>query len=113
MTTPAAVPTLAVTTDKASYNVGDTLTLNVAYADAASQASPLTITVTGTDAAGNTVQATAQALVTTAGPSQSVTVSATDSFNDTYTVVSNDGVGKAVLTAVIGTPPVAPAAPAA
>jgi carbon monoxide dehydrogenase subunit G len=110
MTTPASVPTLVVTTDKASYNVGDTLTVNVAYADAQSQASPLTITVTGTDAAGGTATATAQVLVTTQGPSQNVDVEATDSFGDTYTVVSNDGSSAAVLSTTVGTPPAAPAA---
>lgn len=113
MTTPASTPTLTVTADKASYNVGDTITLNVAYADAASQASPLTVTVTGTDAAGNNVQATTQVLVTTQGPSQPMTISATDSFGDTYSVVSNDGVGAAVLSATVGTPPAPPAPPAA
>lgn len=107
MTTPATVPTLTVTTDKASYNVGDVLTLNVAYADAASAAAPLTITVTGTDAAGNTVQSTAQVLVTTTGPSQNVDVTATDSFGDTYALVSNDGTSLAVLQTTVGTPPAA------
>lgn len=107
MSTPAALPTLVVTTDKSSYNVGDPITVNVAYADAASQATPLTITVTGADAAGNSAQATAQVLVTTTGPSQNVDVSATDSFGDTYTLVSNDGVGAAVLSATVGTPPAA------
>jgi carbon monoxide dehydrogenase subunit G len=107
MSTPAALPTLVVTTDKSSYNVGDTITVNVAYADAASAATPLTITVTGSDAAGNSAQATAQVVVTTQGASQNVDVSATDSFGDTYTQVSNDGVGAAVLTATVGTPPAA------
>ncbi len=107
MTTPATVPTLVVTTDKPSYNVGDVLTLNVAYADAQSQAQPLTVTVTGTDAAGNSASATSQVLVTTQGPSQPVDVEAADSFGDTYTVVSNDGTGLAVLQTTVGTPPAA------
>lgn len=107
MTTPTGIPTLNVSTDKTSYNVGDTLTLTVAYADAASAATPLNITVTGTDTDGNVVQATAQVIVTTQGPSQSVDVQATDSFGDTYTVVSNDGSSQAVLTTTVGTPPAA------
>jgi hypothetical protein len=107
MTTPdTTAPTLNVTTDKDSYVVGDTLTLNVTYADAQTTMATLTVTVTGTDPAGNTAQATTQVAVTNqvSGP---VDVSATDSFGDTYAVVSNDNTGSAVLSTTVGTPPAA------
>jgi DNA-binding beta-propeller fold protein YncE len=109
MTTPAAAPTISAVADKATYNVGDTLTLTVTYADAQSGSVPLAITVAGTDAAGNNVTATAQVLVATAGAPGPMTISATDSFGDTYAVSSNDGTSTAVLTTVVGTPPAAPA----
>jgi hypothetical protein len=107
MTTPASTaPTMSVATDKDSYVVGDTITLTVTYADANAQATDLVVTVNGSDAEGNQVQAqtTVQVVQTASGP---MDVSATDSFNDTYTVVSNDGSSTAVLSATVGSPPAA------
>ncbi len=107
MTTPATAPTLTLTTDKTSYVVGDTITLTAAYSDVAAGAPvQLTVTATGTDSAGNTVTATTTVPVT-AQASQSMEVTATDSFGDAYTLVSNDGKSTAVLTATIGAPPAA------
>jgi hypothetical protein len=110
MSTPAqpATPTLTLSTDKQVYVTGDTLTLTAAYADDASSPVQLTITATATDASGSTVNATSQVTVTESAP-QPMTVTAADSFGDTYSLVSNDSAGTAVLTAVVGTPPAAPA----
>ena len=108
MTTPAApaAPTISLATDKASYNVGDTLTLTVTYADAQSQASNLTIDVSASDSQGHTVTSSVTVVVTQTA-TEGMTVTATDSFNGTWTLVSNDGKGTAVLSTVIGTPPAA------
>jgi hypothetical protein len=94
---------MSVTTDKDSYLVGDTLTLNVTYADLNANASTLNITVTGTDAEGNTVTANASVQVAQ-NETGSMDISATDSWGDSYTVVSNDGVGSAVLTTTLTAP---------
>jgi hypothetical protein len=111
MTTPAAptAPTLVLATDAASYLVGATINLTVTYADAQSVPSTLNINVSGTDAQGNDVTATTSVIVTQ-NTSEPMTISATDSFGDTWAVVSNDGVSTAVLSAVVGTPPAAPVA---
>jgi hypothetical protein len=107
MTTPAAGPTLSVSTDKTQYNVGDTLTLTVAYADAQSQATSLNITVTGTDSDGNaaSVQTNVMVVQNQSGP---VDVSASDTFGQAYSVVSNDGSSQAVLQTQVGAPPSGP-----
>jgi phosphatidate phosphatase APP1 len=107
MTTPPAPPSLSLTTDAASYLVGQTLTLTAVYAD--SQASPvdLTITATATDSQGNTVSAEVDVTVL-AQASESMDVEASDNAGDTYTVVSNvlnpDGTGTAVLTTTVSLP---------
>lgn len=113
MTTPAQPtgPTLTIVTDKPTYNVGDLLTLTATYADSASQPVQLTITATGTDAQNNTVSATSVVTVTQQ-TTQAMTVTASDNFQNTYAISSNDGKGTAVLTTTIGTPP-AQAAPSA
>jgi flagellar basal body L-ring protein FlgH len=104
MTTPAA-PTLSLSTDKTAYNPGDTLTLTASYSDASISQVQLTITATATDAAGNTVQATTTVPVNESTPA-AMTVEVSDSFNDSYTQVSNDNAGTAVFTATV-TPPAA------
>ena len=104
MTTPApATPTLAITTDKSVYNVGDTLTLTADYSDSSAVPVTLTITASASDASGNTVNATATVTVNTA-EQQAMTIGASDSFGDSFGIVSN-AAGVAVLTTVIGTPP--------
>jgi hypothetical protein len=104
MTTPAPVtPTLAITTDKPVYNVGDLLTLTATYSDASVAAVTLKVTASATDAAGNTVNAEVDVQVNTS-EQQPMTIGVSDSFNDSYTQVSNAG-GVAVLTTTIGTPP--------
>lgn len=107
MTTPAQTPTLSLSTDKAAYVVGDTLTLTAAYSDAAAGTPfQLVITATGTDADGSTVTATTS-VTATPQASREVTVTATDSSSDSYTLVSNDGTSTAVLTTTVGAPPAA------
>jgi hypothetical protein len=109
MTTPAPVtPTLAITADKAVYNVGDVLTLTAKYSDSSVAPIQLNITASASDAAGNTVNAEVSVTVNTA-EQQAMTIGVTDSFGDSYAVQSNAG-GTAVLTTTIGTPPAAPAA---
>lgn len=112
MTTPDANnPTMTLTTDKASYNVGDTLTLTVTYSDSNSVAQDMTITVSGKDTDGNEVSATTKVQVITGGTPGSMEISATDSFGNTYSVTSNDGTSTAVLTTTIGSPPAVDASP--
>jgi hypothetical protein len=106
MTTPAPVtPTLAITTDKPVYNVGDTLTLTADYSDASVAAVALHITASAQDAAGNVVNAEVDVQVNTQAQ-QPMTIGVSDSFGDTYALVSNDG-GQAVLTTTIQAPPAA------
>jgi hypothetical protein len=104
---PAVTPTLSIATDKTVYNVGDLLTLTAAYSDSSVAPLTLTITASATDAHGNTVTAETTATVNTQAQ-QPMTIGVSDSFGDSYSLVSNEG-GKAVLTATIGAPP-APAA---
>lgn len=107
MTTPApATPVISLSTDKASYNVGDTLTLTIAYADAQSVPSTLTITVNGTDSQNNAVSSTATVMVTRQ-VSEAMTFTVTDNAGATYTQVSNDGTSQAVFTATVQAPPAA------
>jgi hypothetical protein len=98
---------MSVATDKDSYQVGDTLTLTVTYADANAQAAPLTITVNGSDSDGNTVQSVTTVQVVQNASGQ-MDISATDSANNTYTVVSNNGTDTAVLTTTVALPQVQP-----
>ena len=106
MTTPAPVtPTLDIATDKAVYNVGDLLTLTARYSDSSVNTMSLTITASATDAAGNTVTATTTATVNTA-TQQPMTIGCSDTANDSYVVVSNEG-GVAVLTTTVQAPPAA------
>jgi hypothetical protein len=109
MTTPAPVtPTLSLATDKATYSVGDPITVTATYSDSTVAPVQLSITASATDPAGNTVNAEVSVTVNTA-EQQAMTIGITDSFGDQYTVVSN-AAGVAVLSSVIGTPPAAPAA---
>lgn len=109
MTTPAPVtPTLSISADKATYAVGDVLTLTADYSDASVNAMTLSITASATDSAGNTVTAETSVTVNTS-EQQVMSIGVSDSFSDTYSVVSNAG-GIAVLTTTIGTPPATPAA---
>lgn len=106
MSTPAPSPiTVSVATDKASYNVGDTLTATVTYTDSAGVTTTLTVDATVTDSAGNTSSGSvAVDVVSSSG--QTLTVAVTDSFSDSYTAVSNSS-GTAVFTATVGSPPAA------
>ena len=103
MTTPSQ-PTLSLATDQAAYNVGDALTVTVSYADSSVEQVTLTITAEFTDAQGNSATAETTALVNTSA-SGAMDGSVTDSFGGTYTEQSNDGVGTAVFTGTVGTPP--------
>jgi hypothetical protein len=105
MTTPApaVTPTLSITTDKTVYNVGDVLTLTADYSDSSTAPVTLNITASASDAAGNTVNAEVSVTVNTA-EQQPMTIGASDSFSDSYSIVSN-AAGVAVLTTTIGTPP--------
>lgn len=105
MSTPDQGPVMSVAADRASYAVGDTLTLTVTYSDSNSVANNLVVTVSGSDSAGNNVQAATTVQVITAGTPGPMDISATDSFGDTYSVLSNDGSSTAVLSATIGSPP--------
>lgn len=105
MTTPAQ-PTLSVAADQASYNVGDPITVTVSYADSTVASVTLTITASFTDQQGNAATAETTAQVNTS-QSGSMDGTVTDSFGDTYTESSNDGVGTAVFTSTVGTPPAA------
>jgi len=104
MTTPAAGPTVSVATDKASYNVGDPITVTATYADDQTVTDQLTVTVTVTDAAGNSATGTTQAGVTVVAP-QPMTATVSDSFGDAYTEQPDQPVGTAVFTSTVGTPP--------
>lgn len=107
MTTPvpSVTPTLSIATDKSTYAVGDTLTLDATYSDASVAPMTLTITASATDAAGNTVTAETTATVNTQ-TQQPMQIGVSDSFGDSYVVVSN-AAGKATLTTTIQAPPAA------
>ncbi len=108
MSTPVAVtPTLSISADKAVYNVNDPIEITADYSDSSVAPMTLTVNASATDAQGNTVTASTSVTVNTA-EQQPMTIGITDSFGDTYSIVSN-AAGVAVLTSVIGTPP-APAA---
>lgn len=105
MTTPAAPPAPVVTTDKASYNPGDPITVTVDYTDPANPGTTLTVTATVTNADGTTASSNAAVQVGGA-PANPLPVSVTDSFGDAYTQTSNQP-GTAVFTSTVGTPPAA------
>lgn len=104
MTTPAPVsPTLTLSADKPVYDISDLLTLTANYSDATSAPVTLHITASASDAAGNTVNAELDVQVNTQ-VQQPMQIGVSDSFGDTYTLVSNDA-GVAVLTTTIQAPP--------
>jgi predicted carbohydrate-binding protein with CBM5 and CBM33 domain len=106
MTTPAPVtPTLSIAADKATYNVGDVLTLTASYSDASVSPMTLTINASATDAAGNTVTASTEVTVNTQ-TQQAMNIGVSDSAGDQYVLVSNDA-GVAVLTTTVQAPPAA------
>ena len=102
---PAVAPTLTLAADKATYSVGDVLTLTATYSDSTSAPVTLSIVASATDAAGNSINADLSVTVNTS-EQQPMTIGVTDNFGDAYTQVSN-AAGVAVLTATIGTPPAA------
>ncbi len=101
MTSPA--PSVVVTTDKDSYNVGDTIQVTVEYPDPGNPGKTLTITAEVTAPDGTTASGTASVQVgaVAAAPLQ---VAVTDSFGGTYTQASNDA-GTAVFTGSVAAPP--------
>jgi hypothetical protein len=90
-------PTLALTTDKQVYTVGETINVTAAYTDEATETETLTISGTATDSAGNTVTATTVVTVNSQTP-QHMDVAVTDNDDRTYTQVSDDP-GVATFTA--------------
>lgn len=103
MTTPSQ-PTLALSTDKATYNVGDPLTLTVDYSDVNVTTTTMTISASFSDSNGNTITGNTTVDVVTSGP-EAMDGTATDSFGDTYNELSNDQTSTAVFTTTVGTPP--------
>jgi hypothetical protein len=101
LTTPA--PAVTVTTDKASYAVGDPIQVTVEYADPANPGTTLTVTATVTNTDGTTATGTA-AVQVGAVAAQPLPVAVTDSFGGAYTQQSNEA-GTAVFTGTVGTPP--------
>jgi hypothetical protein len=102
MSTPAA-PTVTVSTDKASYSVGDPITVTVEYSDPSNPGQTLTVTAVVTQPDGTTATGTAEVSVgaVAAAPLQ---VSVTDSFSGSYTQQSNDA-GTAVFAGTVAAPP--------
>lgn len=100
MTTPA--PSVVVSTDKANYNNGDPITVTVEYPDGGSAGTTLTVTATVTNADGSQSQGQATAQVG-AEPGTALPTGVTDSFNDTYSQVSNDP-GTAVFSSTVTVP---------
>jgi len=94
-----------VTTDKASYQPGDPITVTVEYTDPANPGTTLTITAVVTNGDGSTSTGTASVQVG-AAPANPLPVSVTDSFGDSYVQASNEA-GTAVFTSTVGTPPAA------
>lgn len=101
MTTPAPNLVLHVSLDKPSYKRGDpiTATLDLVAMD------PLTVTASGTDAGGNTVNGQASASVESP-PAEPVTFGISDSLGTGYSQQSAGG-GSAVMTGTLGTATVA------
>lgn len=99
MSTPAGTLTLHISTDKEAYEPGDTITVTLkAFAPA-----QLTVTGSATAADGTAVSAEATVQVNVLDPAAQLGIS--DSFNDSFSIVSNSG-GVGVFSAVI-TPPAA------
>lgn len=100
MTTPAPV---TVSTDKASYNVGDPITVTVEYADPGNPGTTLTVTATVTNPDGSTTSGQA-AVQVGAVPAAPLPVAVSDSFGGTYAQQSNQP-GTAVFTGTIAPVP--------
>jgi hypothetical protein len=81
----------SLSTDKASYVVGDTITVTVTHGDSANV--PEKVTLTGTIVDANGVAGTVQGDVTITHTSSLVTTvkSVVDTDGRTYTQVSDDG----------------------
>lgn len=92
-----SAPTLALSTDKAIYNVGETITVTAAYTDTKTQSTPLILSGTASDPEGNTVTATVTVTVNSQVP-EHMDVVVTDSASHTYTKTS-DTPGVTVFTA--------------
>jgi len=86
-----AAPNVAVSTDKPTYNVGDTVTATVVYSDP--DAHVYTLTGTAVDQEGHQTQATSTFAI-----SDPVTVTVTDDGGRAWTKVSDTG-STAVFTA--------------
>jgi hypothetical protein len=86
-----ANPVAAISTDKQTYAVGETITATMTYSDPDARA--VTITGTATDAEGHATQATVVINI-----SDPVTPAVSDSASHTYTKVSDTG-SVAVFTA--------------
>jgi hypothetical protein len=102
LTTPSPTAPV-VTTDQASYNPGDPITVTVEYTDPANPGTTVTVTATVTNSDGTTSTGTASVQVGGA-PAAPFPVSVTDSLGDVYTQASNEA-GTAVFTSTVGTPP--------
>lgn len=102
MTTPTA-PAVTVSTDKASYNVGDPITVTVEYADPANPGTALTVTATVTGSDGSLITGTAQVQVGGAA-AVPLPVAVTDSFGSVYVTQSNVA-GTAVFTSTVSPVP--------
>jgi hypothetical protein len=94
---------VTVSTDKTSYQPGDTIQVTVEYQDPANPGTTLTVTATVTNNDGTTVEGTTEVQVGGAA-AEPLPVSVSDSFGGTYTQQSNDA-GTAVFTGSVGTPP--------
>lgn len=86
-----ANPTVTASLNKATYAPGEKLTLTVNYGDADNKSE--TVTVTGTDQAGNRAEATVTWVT-----SDTVTLEAADGTSRVWTKVSDNG-SVAVFTA--------------
>ena len=112
MTTPTP-PALTVSADKATYNPGDAIIVTVATPQG-DQVVELTVTANATDSNGNVLTGTTTVEVNDNTPTMLGSASVSDSFGDSYTAQGPvSGVSQVVFAGVVGTPPAAPAAPAA
>jgi hypothetical protein len=105
LTTPASPAAPVVTTDKASYNPGDPITVTVEYTDPANPGTTLVISASVTNPDGSTSAGSVSVQVG-GSPANPLPVSVTDSFGDAYVQVSNEA-GTAVFSSTVGTPPAA------
>lgn len=104
MTTPPQGVT--VTADKASYQVGDPITVTVEYPDPANPGTTLTITGTVTAPDGTFASGTTSVQVGSV-PAQALPVAVSDSFGGAYSQVSDDP-GTAVFSGTVIAPPAGP-----